>query len=150
MSPQVASLEGRCLLSTATITALELSAPSLTYGRAEVFTATVTTSPPSDTTPTGGTVSFMDGLTTLDSQELSAGSATFSTTGLGVGPHVVTAVYSGDAAFDASQSGSSSARPSQPSPVAAAPTAGRRPGSLSTLPRAWPSIRKATCSSPTR
>ena len=60
MSPAVASLEGRCLLSTPTITTIELSAPSLTYGQTEVFTATVTTNPPSDTIPTGGTVTFID------------------------------------------------------------------------------------------
>ena len=50
----------------------------------------------------------MDGTTTLATKALSAGSATFSTTGLGAGPYVVTAVYSGDAAFGGSQSGISS------------------------------------------
>ena len=47
----------------------------------------------------------MDGLTTLETEGLAAGSATFSTTGLGAGPHAVTAVYSGDATFGGSQSG---------------------------------------------
>ena len=105
VKPQVAVLEGRLLLSTATLTALGLSNSSPTYGQTEVFTATVTTDPPSDATPTGGTVSFMDGLATLATEALSAGSAVFSTTNLGAGPHAVTAVYSGTAAFRGSQSG---------------------------------------------
>ncbi len=109
VKPLVATLEERTLLSTATVTSLELSGSALTYGQTELFTATVTTNPPSSTTPSGGTVSFMDGLTTLTTEALSAGSATFSTTGLGAGAHVVTAVYSGDAAFGGSQSGTSSA-----------------------------------------
>ncbi len=104
----VAMLEDRRLLSTATATSLGVSNPALQYGQTEVFTATVTTNPPSATTPTGGTVSFLDGNTTLATKNLSAGSATFSTTGLVVGPYVVTAVYSGDAAFGTSHSGTSS------------------------------------------
>ena len=54
----------------------------------------------------GGTVSFVDGTTTLFSEGLSAaGTATYSTTGLAVGPYVITAVYSGDANYGPSQSG---------------------------------------------
>jgi hypothetical protein len=104
----VAGLEDRSLLSMGTVTTLGLSASTLTYGQTEVFTATVTTNPPSGTIPTGGTVSFVDGSRTLATAGLSAGSATWSTTGLGVGPYNVTAVYSGDAAFGGSQSGTSS------------------------------------------
>ena len=48
----------------------------------------------------------MDGLVTLATAGLSAGSASFSTAGLGAGPHALTAVYSGDAAFGGSQTGS--------------------------------------------
>ena len=108
MSPILAILEDRSLLSTPTVTTLGVSAPAVTYGQTEVFTATVTTSPPSGTTPTGGTVSFMSGTTTLATKSLAAGSATFSTTGLEAGSYVVTAVYSGDAAFGGSRSGDQS------------------------------------------
>jgi trimeric autotransporter adhesin len=108
LSPTFALLEDRCLLSTPTVTTLGISASSLTYGQSELFSATVTTNPPSGTTPTGGTVTFMDGPTTLATKALSAGSATFSTTSLGAGLHVVTAIYSGDAQFGGSHSGISS------------------------------------------
>ncbi len=100
--PTVAPLEERTLLTTPTITTLGISAASLSYGQKEVFTATVTTDPPSSTTPSGGSVTFLDGSTTLATAELTTGNATFSTASLGVGTHVVTAVYSGDAAFGGS------------------------------------------------
>ena len=95
----VALLEDRTLLSTPTLTALAVSSGSLVYGQSEMLTATVTTYPPSSTTPSGGTVSFMDGSSTLVTEGLTNGTATFSTTALGVGSHVLTAAYSGDAAF---------------------------------------------------
>jgi sugar lactone lactonase YvrE len=76
-----------------------MSAGSLTYGQPEVFTATVTTNPPSAVIPDGGAVKFMAGATVLDSETLAAGTATFSTTSLGAGTHVVSAVYSGNANF---------------------------------------------------
>ena len=62
--PIVTRLEERTLLTTPTITTLGISAPSLSYGQKEVFTATVTTDPPGAVTPAGGTVSFMEGSTT--------------------------------------------------------------------------------------
>src|ERR1017187_5024907 len=102
LGPMLALLEDRTLLSTATLTTLGISAGSLVYGQSEVLTAIVTTSPPSSTTPTGGTVSFMDGSTTLVTEGLTNGSATLATTGLEVGSHPLTAVYSGDAAFGSS------------------------------------------------
>ena len=50
-------------------------------------------------TPTG-TVVFMDGTTALSTAlTLSSGKATFATTSLAVGPHSITAVYSGDSNF---------------------------------------------------
>ena len=79
-----------------TMTTLLASSSSLTYGQREVLTATVTTNPPGATTPTGGTVTFMDGSTVLGSAPLSNGIATFSTTALGAGTHALTATYSGD------------------------------------------------------
>jgi hypothetical protein len=74
----------------------------LTYGTAEVLTATVTTNPSSGTTPTGGTVTFMDGSTLLGSTSLSNGIAAFSITTLGAGTHALTASYSGGVNFSAS------------------------------------------------
>jgi hypothetical protein len=95
----VALLENRTLLSTPTLTTVAISAGSLVYGQSEVLTATVTTSPPSCTTPTGGTVRFIDGSATLVTESLTNGKAVFTTTALQVGTHTLTAVYSGDAAF---------------------------------------------------
>ena len=95
-------LEVRALLTTPTVTALDISAASLTYGQTEVLTATVATDPPSSTTPTGGTVTFMDGTTSLMVEDLTGGTASYSTSGLGTGNHVLTAVYSGAAGFGGS------------------------------------------------
>src|SRR5205807_65841 len=54
---------------------------------------------PSTATPTG-TVSFLDGTTTLGTGTLNAsGVATFTSTGLSVGSHTITARYGGDATF---------------------------------------------------
>ena len=92
LRPMVARLENRTLLSTPTLTTLAVSTGSLVYGQSEILTATVTTAPPTATTPSGGTVTFMDGSTTLDAVALSSGGARFSTTGLGAGLHVLTAV----------------------------------------------------------
>jgi len=89
------------LLSRTLIT-LAVSAGSLTYGQKEVFTATVTTDPPGGTTPTGGTVSFMEGSTRLGLAALVHGTATLATTALPVGPNVVTAAYSGSGDFGSS------------------------------------------------
>ncbi len=55
-------------------------------------------------TPTG-TVTFMDGSTTLGSAMLTGGSATFTAASLSAGSHAITAVYGGDANFAAATSG---------------------------------------------
>jgi GH25 family lysozyme M1 (1,4-beta-N-acetylmuramidase) len=73
--------------------------PSLS-GQSVAFTATVTSG---GGTPTG-TVTFMDGGSTLGAQSLSGGVAVFSTAVLSVGSHSVTAVYSGDGSFAPSTS----------------------------------------------
>ena len=67
------------------------------YGQSVIFTATV---------PTGatGTVTFIDGTTTLGTATLSGAIATFTTSTLAVGTHSVTAVYSGDANFNTATS----------------------------------------------
>lgn len=51
-----------------------------------------------------GTVTFMDGATSLGASALSNGSASVKTPALAVGPHNITAQYSGDANFHATTS----------------------------------------------
>ena len=104
IAPLLAPLEDRTLL-TPTLTTLAVSAPSLVYGQKEVLTADVTTNPPGGATPSGGTVSFYDGSTSIGTMALSAGTAALATTGLGAGTQVMVAVYSGSGAFAASSSG---------------------------------------------
>ena len=66
-----------------------------------------------------GTVTFMDGTTTLGSGSLSANKATFTTSAaLSAGPHAITAVYGGDTNFVSSTSG---ATPIAYTPVTAPP-----------------------------
>ena len=70
-----------------------------TYGSNVTFTATVS---PSDAS---GPVTFKDGATTLGTGTLSSGVATFTTNGLAVGDHLLTALYGGDASYSGSTSG---------------------------------------------
>lgn len=77
-----------------TTTTLTSSLDPSSYGQSVTFTAAVA-APQSATTPTG-TVTFMDGATALGSAPLSASQvAQFSTAGLAVGNHSITAVYNG-------------------------------------------------------
>ncbi len=92
------------------------------FGQSVTFTATVTGSAG---TPTG-TVTFKDGATTLGSGALSSGQATFTTAGLSVATHSITAAFGGDANYLGStssalsqvvnQAGSSTALTSSPNP----------------------------------
>jgi len=68
-----------------------------TFGQAVSFTATV----PAGAT---GTVTFLDGTTTLGTGTVSSGTATFTTSTLVVGTHSITAVYSGDTNFNGASS----------------------------------------------
>ncbi|MGD1097445.1 MAG: Ig-like domain repeat protein [Bryobacteraceae bacterium] len=61
-----------------------------TYGQIVTLTATIASS------VGAGTITFKDGSTTLGTNALIAGTAAFSTATLAVGPHSLTAVYSGD------------------------------------------------------
>ncbi|MFE2750354.1 Ig-like domain-containing protein, partial [Streptomyces scopuliridis] len=70
---------------------------------AKTLTATVAAVPPGAGTPTG-TVDFFDGATLLGTGTLSGGVATFTTSALSVGSHLLTAVYSGDTNFTGSTS----------------------------------------------
>ena len=84
-------------------TALTASASSVATGQNITFTATVT-STVSATIPTG-TVTFVDGSSSLGTGTLSAGAvATFSTSALAAGAHSITAIYQGDGTFASSTS----------------------------------------------
>jgi hypothetical protein len=67
-----------------------------------------------------GTVSFLDGSTTLGTGTVSGGVATFQTQTLAAGVHNVIATYSGDANFNASSSSAMSQTMDRPgTPVGA-------------------------------
>ena len=87
---------------TATTTSVISSANPSTFGNSVTLTATVT-SLSGGGTPTGS-VTFMDGSTTLGTATITGGAATFAASALAVGDHSITAVYSGDANFAASTS----------------------------------------------
>ena len=74
------------------------------FGQSVTFTATVTAVAPGSGTPTGS-ITFLDGSTTLGTTTLSGGKATFKTTALAAGPHTITVSYSGDGNFVTSPSG---------------------------------------------
>ena len=84
-----------------TTTAVGSNLNPATFGQSVVFTATVQSA---GGTPTG-TVTLMDGTTSLGSSSLSSGgSAQFTVGGLSAGTHSITAAYGGDANFTASSS----------------------------------------------
>ena len=90
-----------------TSTTIATSGTPSTYGDNVTFTATVTRG--AGTNTPSGTVTFMEGATTLGTGTLSGGgaspTATFSTTALAVGTHSnITAVYGGDSNFQGSTS----------------------------------------------
>jgi hypothetical protein len=87
----------------ATTTSLTAAPDPSVFGEAKTLTATVVAAPPGTGTSTG-TVSFFDGASLLGTSTLSGGVATFTTSALGVGVHVLTSVYSGDADFTGSTS----------------------------------------------
>jgi hypothetical protein len=83
----------------ATKTKLTSSHQNAVFGQSVTFTATVTASAPGSGTPTGS-VEFLDGTTELGMADLdSSGIATFTTSTLVVGTHLIKAVYSGDLNF---------------------------------------------------
>ena len=87
----------------ATSTSLHASASSVAYGTSVTFTVGVT--PASGTGTPSGSVSLMDGASTLATLTLdSSGAATYSTSTLAAGIHSLTAVYQGDANDTASTS----------------------------------------------
>jgi uncharacterized repeat protein (TIGR01451 family) len=83
----------------ATTTSLGSSVNPSVFGQSVTFTATVSSG---GGTPTGGTVTFMDGATSLGTVALSGGTASVSTSSLSVAAHTITATYSGSAGFSGS------------------------------------------------
>jgi len=79
------------------------------FGQPVLFTATVSAAPPGAGTLTG-TLQFKDGTTNLGAPvAVNNGSATFTTSSLALGPHSITAVYTGDSNF----AGSTGSLPTQ-------------------------------------
>lgn len=83
-------------------TSLSVNPTTSLYGQTVTLTATV--SPTLNGVNPTGTVQFYDGSTLLGPGTLSNGVATFTTYSLGIGPHTLSAQYTGDANFDASTS----------------------------------------------
>jgi hypothetical protein len=94
---------GETVSQDATGTVLTSSAATAVFGQSVTFTATVSASSPGSGTPTG-TVTFKDGSTTLGTGTLSNGKATLKVSNLAVAGHTITAVYGGDANFQANTS----------------------------------------------
>lgn len=91
-------------VAAATTTAVTSDANPSIFGQTVTFTASVSANAPGTGTPSG-TVTFLDGTTTLASVMLnSGGQATLSIGSLGVGPHSISASYSGDTNFSAGTS----------------------------------------------
>jgi phosphatidylinositol-3-phosphatase len=89
------------LTLASTTTTLSSNLNPAAEGQPVTFTATVS----SGAGTPGGTVSFLEGATTLGTGTLNAsGVATFTTSSLAIGTHHLTAAYGGNANFAASQS----------------------------------------------
>ena len=80
----------------ATTTALTSSANPSVFGQSVTFTATVSSAYP---VALSGSVQFFDGATSIGTSTLASGVATLATSGLTLGSHSITAVYSGDGIF---------------------------------------------------
>ncbi|HEY6251346.1 MAG TPA: Ig-like domain repeat protein, partial [Candidatus Angelobacter sp.] len=86
-----------------TTTAVTSSANPGVIRQSITFTATVSAVAPGAGTP-GGTVTFLDGSSTLGTGTLSGGAATLQTSSLAAGSHSITSKYGSDANFLASTS----------------------------------------------
>jgi len=86
-----------------TSTTVASSANPSAFGQSVIFTATVGVVAPGAGSPSG-TVTFLDGATTLGTGTLSGGTATFTTSALAIGSHSITASYGGDTNFNGSTS----------------------------------------------
>jgi hypothetical protein len=84
-----------------TTTTVTSSANPSGVGQPVTFTATVSVNSPGSGSPTG-TVTFLDGGTSIGTGTVSGGIASFTTSALTIGPHTITASYPGDSNFSAS------------------------------------------------
>lgn len=101
---QNSSVVGLTVNKASTAISLTSTTNPSNFNQTVIFTATVSAVAPGAGTPTG-TINFSDGPTSLGSTILnSAGTASFSTSALGVGTHSITASYAGDGNFNASTS----------------------------------------------
>lgn len=101
------------VMPAASTTAVTSSSGNANLGASVTLTATV--SGAAAPVPTGS-VTFMDGSQTLATKTLNAqGTASYQTSSLTAGVHVITAVYSGDGNFSGSTSGSYSETVTAPS-----------------------------------
>jgi uncharacterized repeat protein (TIGR01451 family) len=88
-----------------TTTAMSFSPASPRACDSVSFTAVVSVVSPGGGTPSSGTVTFYEGVTALGSGTLNAsGQATYSTSSLSVGSHLIRAVYAGNANYNGSTS----------------------------------------------
>src|SRR5262249_31732411 len=102
------SCQSETVQKAITSTILAVSPNPVTLGQALTFTASVNAQSPGAGLPTGS-VTFYDGPTVLGPISLDVtGPATFQTSALGSGPHVLTAHYGGDSYFATSTSSSQS------------------------------------------
>jgi alpha-tubulin suppressor-like RCC1 family protein len=97
-TPVVRSFSVTPAASTSTVTT---SGSPRTFGAAVTFTATVSAT--AGGTPTGS-VTFRDGAVSLGVRTLAGGTATLTTTALGVGAHSITVVYGGSTVHASSTS----------------------------------------------
>ena len=99
------TLAGGQIVTTAdTTVSVGSSAPTSVFGQSVTLTASVAAVTSGLPTPTGA-VEFFDGATELGTASLNGGSATYySTAGLAVGSHAITAQYLGDGNFSGSTS----------------------------------------------
>jgi hypothetical protein len=95
-------------------TSISSSLATTQYGESETLTSVVT--PLQAGTPTG-TITFLDGTTTLAVVNLVNATASYSSSTLKVGKHTLSAVYSGDTVFSGSTSGNTIVSVNQAQPV---------------------------------
>ena len=85
-----------------TLTVLSASTASAAIGQSVTFTATVSDRSAGGATPNGGTVTFSDQTGAIGSRTLVDGVATLTTSSLAAGTNTITASYGGTADFDPS------------------------------------------------
>ncbi len=90
------------VINVTTTTTLASSLNPSVVGQAVTFTATVSSS--AGAPPNGETITFKNGSSILGTAQLSAGTASLTTSSLAAGIYTITATYPGDATFAASTS----------------------------------------------